>query len=109
LLNAKQSAYYRVNYDEVNWRMLHKQLKEDHSKIALPENRAQLLDDAFNLARAGLIPYSTPLNMATYLGVETEYPPWRAAFVAIGHLYQMFRGDSNKMEKLQVWMSLYLI
>lgn len=50
ILHSK--GYYRVNYDETNWRLLVQYLQDptQYMKIA-PANRAQLIDDALNLAR----------------------------------------------------------
>ena len=48
--NINATGYYRVTYDERNWRLLKDQLLFDH-EVFTPSNRAQLLDDAFNLAR----------------------------------------------------------
>ena len=57
IFNVQETGYYRVNYDDNNWKLLIKQLKADHTKIHV-NNRAQLIDDALNLARAGTaIPY----------------------------------------------------
>ena len=46
--NIQHSGFYRVNYDLENWNKLIKQLKENHTLIN-PINRAQLIDDSFNL------------------------------------------------------------
>lgn len=45
-------GYYRVNYDRPNWIALARVLSESTNTIHLL-NRAQLVDDAFNLARNG--------------------------------------------------------
>uniref|UniRef100_A0A4W5LNV5 ERAP1-like C-terminal domain-containing protein n=1 Tax=Hucho hucho TaxID=62062 RepID=A0A4W5LNV5_9TELE len=50
LANLQVSGYYRVNYDMDNWERLLNQLTTDHTVIPLI-NRAQIVDDAFNLAR----------------------------------------------------------
>ncbi|KAK7498964.1 hypothetical protein BaRGS_00009773, partial [Batillaria attramentaria] len=50
LANIQQYGYYRVNYDPQNWNALIKQLIKDHTVIP-PVNRAQIIDDAWNLAR----------------------------------------------------------
>ncbi|CAG2211206.1 ANPEP [Mytilus edulis] len=41
-------------------------------------NRAGLIGDALNLARAQTIDYEVALNMTTYLKNEEKYVPWRA-------------------------------
>jgi hypothetical protein len=74
-----------VNYDTDNWNLIIKQLQESHSNI-LPLNRAQLLDDALNLARAGKLPYSVALDLTKYLEHEEDYIPWAAALNALSFL-----------------------
>ena len=68
----------RVNYDEENWRLIAEQLKRDHTSIHVI-NRAQIIDDALNLAKSGLISYETALSVTGYLANETEYIPWASA------------------------------
>jgi aminopeptidase N len=79
-------GFYRVNYDETNWNLLINYLEsEDYEKIP-PVNRAQLLDDALNLARAGVLNYSTALNLTEYLEKEVDYIPWYSALSAFSFL-----------------------
>ena len=54
IFNVQETGYYRVNYDKQNWELIIKQLNEDHTKIHVI-NRAQIIDDAINLARSGII------------------------------------------------------
>lgn len=85
----KIKGFYRVNYDERNWNLIRTQLfNRDPNQISTI-NRAQLLDDAFNLAWAGLLPYGTAFNLSAYLGRETEYLPWKSAFKAFEHVNAM--------------------
>ena len=57
ILNVKGTGYYRVNYDEENWKSLTSFLKEsDHHSIH-QLNRAQLVDDIMNLARSQKVDY----------------------------------------------------
>ena len=58
--------------------MIIKQLNEDHMKIHVI-NRAQIIDDAINLARSGLLSYEIALGVTSYLNKEVEYIPWAAA------------------------------
>lgn len=77
IVNIQESGYYRVNYDDNLWNLLIEQLKEDSTKIHLL-NRAQLVDDSLNLARAGKIDYSVPFAILEYLSKENDYVPWAA-------------------------------
>ena len=79
-------GYYRVNYDEKNWAVLISYLKSDNYEKIPPVNRAQLLDDSLNLARAGLLPYGTALELAEYLVKEEDYIPWYSALTAFTFL-----------------------
>jgi len=54
--------------------------------------RAQLLDDALNLAQAGILGYEVALNMTRYLATsEHHYVPWRAVFENMKFLELMLR------------------
>lgn len=90
LVNIQQTGYYRVNYDRHNWKLLSAYLqdKNTYSKIA-PANRAQLIDDAMNLARAGILDYGIALNMTKYLVHENEFVPWKAALYSLNFLDSM--------------------
>ncbi|MPC46831.1 Aminopeptidase N [Portunus trituberculatus] len=92
IFNVLQSAYYRVNYDEANWKLLARQLKENHHVIHAI-NRAQIIDDAFNLARAGRLSYEMVLDLISYLSQEKEYVPWSATFSNLQYIYSMFHRD----------------
>lgn len=80
------TGYYRVNYDEKNWDLLATYLKSDDYKNITEINRAQLIDDALNLARAGYLEYEHALKITLYLKQETDYIPWYAAARALNYL-----------------------
>jgi aminopeptidase N len=77
VVNIQESSYYRVNYDNNLWNLLIEQLNVDFNKIHLL-NRAQLVDDSLNLARAGKIDYDVPFAILEYLSKENDYIPWAA-------------------------------
>ncbi|XP_078719720.1 thyrotropin-releasing hormone-degrading ectoenzyme isoform X1 [Lampetra fluviatilis] len=76
--NINQTGYFRVNYDLRNWEQLVKQLTTDHKVISVG-NRAGLIDDSFNLARAGYLPQELALRLSRYLRREWDALPWQAA------------------------------
>uniref|UniRef100_A0AAR2KCR9 Aminopeptidase n=1 Tax=Pygocentrus nattereri TaxID=42514 RepID=A0AAR2KCR9_PYGNA len=89
LANVNVSGYYRVNYDLENWERLLSQLNSNHQIIPVI-NRAQILDDAFNLARASIINITLALRTTKYLSLEKEYIPWEAALRSLNSLFLVF-------------------
>nr|XP_019964347.1 PREDICTED: aminopeptidase N-like [Paralichthys olivaceus] len=89
LANVNCTGYYRVNYNLENWDVLLSQMEEDPERIPLM-NRGQLIDDAFNLARAKLVDVTLPLNLTRFLRNETEYLPWESAMTNLRYFVLMF-------------------
>lgn len=63
-------------------------------------NRAQIVDDAFNLARAGIIDYSQAFSILSYLKNETEYFPWYPTITGFNFLQRVFGQESETGKKL---------
>lgn len=121
-------GFYRVNYDEENWKLLVKYLQNPnlYSRIA-PANRAQLVDDALNLARGnvtlknnnkkrqtkyltqkcyyncnvgGRLNYKTALDITRYLAHENDYVPLKSAMNALNFIDAMLMkgGEYHKLK-----------
>ena len=58
-------------------------------------NRAQLLDDAFSLARAGMIDYTTTMNLTIYLDKENNNIPWETFMKSIRFLNRHLYGSTS--------------
>lgn len=67
-----------------------------------PANRAQLIDDALNLARGGSLDYQIALDITKYLVHENDYVPWKAAISALTFIDTMFM-KSGEYYKLKVY------
>ncbi|XP_078539355.1 aminopeptidase N-like [Lissotriton helveticus] len=93
LANLNVTVYFRVNYDQGNWDRLLQQLASDHTAIPVM-NRAQIIDDAFNLARAKHIETTSALDTTRYLSKEREYMPWEAALRSLSYFSLMFDRSS---------------
>ncbi|XP_069481326.1 aminopeptidase Ey-like [Ambystoma mexicanum] len=93
LANLNVTGYFRVNYDKENWARLLRQLEVDHRAIPVA-NRAQIIDDAFNLARAKHIDTTSALETTRFLSGEREYMPWEAALGSLRYLTLMFDRSS---------------
>ncbi|KAJ8417590.1 hypothetical protein AAFF_G00224330, partial [Aldrovandia affinis] len=89
LANINVTGYYRVNYDSANWERLLHQLSSDHQVIPVI-NRAQLVDDAFNLARAKMVDTTLALRTTQYLYREREFMPWDSAISNLNYFFLMF-------------------
>ncbi|KAL6107369.1 uncharacterized protein ACO6RY_11025 [Pungitius sinensis] len=95
LANVNCTGYYRVNYNSENWERLLTQLQTNPGKIPLM-NRGQLVDDAFNLARAKLVEVALALNSTCFLQDETEFLPWKLAVRNLEYFVLMFdRSEVN--------------
>ncbi|XP_053674119.1 aminopeptidase N-like [Anopheles nili] len=91
IFNKKQVGYYRVNYDDQNWELITNALIENWASVHRL-NRAQLIDDAYWLARSGRLDMRVALRLMTYLRNELEYAPWTAANVALTYFNNRLRG-----------------
>ncbi|XP_053666230.1 aminopeptidase N-like [Anopheles marshallii] len=91
IFNKQQVGYYRVNYDERNWELITDALIENWASVHRL-NRAQLIDDAYWLARSGRLDMRVALRLMTYLRDEREYAPWTAANVALSYFNSRLRG-----------------
>lgn len=76
LVNLQQSGYYRVNYEPQLWDRIIRKLNSESYHTIPHATRAQLLDDAFNLARAELLDYITVFRLLEYLQKEHHFLPW---------------------------------
>lgn len=95
-------GYYRVNYDETLWSEIEAALKsEDFGGIHLL-NRAQIVDDILNLARAGEVTYTRALDVVSYLVNETEYYPWYSALTALSFVKRRIGNDDTLSDLLKV-------
>jgi len=94
-LNLFSVGFYRVNYDENNWLLLMDYLNSENYEKIHAVNRAQLLDDALNLARAGVLNYRTALDLTQYLEKEVDYIPWYSALSAFSFLNLRLTGTET--------------
>ncbi|CAK6976940.1 aminopeptidase N-like [Scomber scombrus] len=87
--NTNVSGYFRVNYDTDNWDRLISLLNTNHQSLSII-NRAQIIDDAFNLARAKIINTTLALRTTKYLSKERDYTPWESALRSLDYYILMF-------------------
>jgi aminopeptidase N len=90
IFNTQVAHYYRVNYDLENWKLITKHLNDpQHYSEISQANRAQLMDDAMNLARADILDYSVAMDLTKYLKHEADYVPWKTAISNLFYIDSM--------------------
>nr|XP_036670383.1 aminopeptidase Q [Drosophila suzukii] len=90
LLNVDAAVPVRVLYDLYNWRLISEALLQDFSQIS-ELSRAQLVDDALNLAWSGQLPYKVVLSLIKYLSNETSIAVWQTAVTNLEKLQSIMR------------------
>lgn len=90
--NQATGGYYRILYDDQNWKLLAEQLKSKNYESIHVLNRAQLIDDAAHFAQNGLLSYDVLFDLLTYLTHERDLIPWASAQKSINFLDRMLRG-----------------
>ena len=88
-------GFYRVNYDKESWYRIIDTLKTKNFSTIHVINRAAIIDDLLNLARANLLDYTIALDGLQYLKQETSYLPFKAAFTSLDYLTRRFSGQGE--------------
>ncbi|NWX00910.1 AMPE aminopeptidase, partial [Caloenas nicobarica] len=99
-INPDHIGFYRVNYDSESWARLSTLLVNNYKDFSAAD-RAGILDDAFSLARPGLVNYSVPLELTKYLINETDYLPWDRLISSVTYLASMLEDDTNLYPRFQ--------
>ncbi|KAK1121599.1 hypothetical protein K0M31_010391 [Melipona bicolor] len=94
IVNVKQIGYYRVNYEPAVWELLAERLNSNYTSVH-PTNRAQLIDDALNMARSNQLNYTTALQLTTFLSKEKDYVVWQAVFRNLQFLHNLIRTSAH--------------
>ncbi len=106
LVNNHESGFYRVNYDYNNWMLLLNQLKSDHTQLTAGA-RAQLLDDLFNLGRAGLVEQRMFFDAILYLPREQDIVPFQVITNSLEYVDTMLDTDYNAYGAFKVQLHHY--
>jgi len=100
-------GFYRVNYDEKNWKLLLIQLITNPNRIHVL-NRAQIIDDAFHLSRAALLPYDYYTSLLEYLLMEDHVMPWNTAVNGLSSTMDAIRRYPTEYSMFKVLITLLL-
>ncbi|KAL5242092.1 hypothetical protein ACI65C_009502 [Semiaphis heraclei] len=106
IFNLQSTGFYRVNYDIKNWNLLIAELKSNPKTIHVL-NRAQLIDDSFNLARAGELPHFIPFTLVSYLEKEDDFIPWYSVLNSMSYIVERFRRCPHTGAQVQDFAKTY--
>ncbi|XP_055549676.1 aminopeptidase N-like [Wyeomyia smithii] len=95
IVNPSGIGYYRVNYELSHWMKLAYVLDENFESLPY-STLTMIVDDALNLARLGLLDYSTAFNVISFLKKNDElYQPWKNALENLGFIYDALVDHPN--------------
>ncbi len=94
LINKQATGYFRVLYDEENYRLLSEAMVRNVSQFHML-NRGQLIDDTYNFVLTGRLGYDTFLNVIRFLEYVQDYTAWYAAVTAFNTIDLRFSGSEN--------------
>lgn len=85
------TGYYRVNYDDSNWRKLANYLNSDNYTKIHVLNRVQIIDDAYHLMKAEQLDIEIFLELANYLSRETDFLALYPMFNLLEEIRELFK------------------
>jgi aminopeptidase N len=94
-------GFYRVNYDQKNWKLLLIQLITEPDRIHVL-NRAQIVDDAYHLSMANVVPYDYYISLLEYLLMEDHVVPWNTAVNGLSSTLDGLRRYPAEHRKFEV-------
>ncbi|XP_036150482.1 aminopeptidase N-like [Monomorium pharaonis] len=91
IVNIQQMGYYRVNYDDSNWRKLANYLNSDNYTKIHVLNRVQIIDDAYHLMKAEQLDIEIFLELASYLPQDTDPLALHLMFNLLREMEELFK------------------
>jgi puromycin-sensitive aminopeptidase len=91
IVNAGRTGFFRVNYSAEMWERLRPAVE---TKALPTAERLGLEADAFALARAGYLPATQFLLLASAYAQEREYPVWSDLAGSLGWLANILAGEA---------------
>jgi puromycin-sensitive aminopeptidase len=89
-VNAGRTGFFRVNYSAEMWDRFRPAIE---SQVLPTADRLGLESDAFALMRAGYLPATQFLALATAYAAEREYPVWSDLAGSLGWLSNLLAGE----------------
>uniref|UniRef100_A0A8B9FGJ0 Aminopeptidase n=1 Tax=Amazona collaria TaxID=241587 RepID=A0A8B9FGJ0_9PSIT len=98
--NVDMNGYYIVHYGE-DWKTLIDLLKKNHTALS-PKDRANLINNIFNLAGLGKESLENAFDLIDYLNKESSTAPLTQALFQLSHIYNLLekKGEQQLAARL---------
>ncbi|XP_039615182.1 endoplasmic reticulum aminopeptidase 1b [Polypterus senegalus] len=104
--NAGMNGYYIVHYEGTGWDGLVKLLKKNHTALS-SNDRASLINNAFQLVSIGKLPLEKALDLTLYLRNEREIMP---VFQGLNELIPIYKlMEKRNMTDVENLMKKYIV
>ncbi|XP_030647207.1 endoplasmic reticulum aminopeptidase 1b [Chanos chanos] len=104
--NVDMSGYYIVHYEGSGWDQLITLLQHNHTALS-SNDRASLINNAFQLVSVGKLPLDKALDLSLYLSKETEIMPVTQGLSELVPLYKLM--EKRDMQDLDNQMKGYIV
>jgi len=85
------TGYYRVNYDNSNWRKIANYLNSDNYTKIHVLNRAQIIDDSYHFMKTNQLDIEIFLELANYLSRETDFVALYPMFNLLDYMEDFYK------------------
>lgn len=95
VVNKQATSFIRVNYEGDLWKQIVAKMNSDKFDEIHEYNRAQLVDDVLNLARANIKDYASVFSLLDYMKKEKNFVPWASASSGLRYLQRQLLGTES--------------
>ncbi|XP_029158974.1 aminopeptidase N-like [Nylanderia fulva] len=106
ILNLQQIGFYRVNYDNKNWKLIARYLNSEQYTNIHVLNRAQIIDDSFHLMTQKKLNFSIFWELSSYLWQEKDFIAWYPMFKSLEYVSNIIPFLNAGENFLEVFKSL---
>ncbi|KAM8866280.1 endoplasmic reticulum aminopeptidase 1b isoform 1-T1 [Synchiropus picturatus] len=104
--NVDMSGYYMVHYTDEGWKSIIQLLRHNHTALS-SNDRANLIQNIFQLVSVGKVRLDTALELSLYLSRETEIIAVTQGFGELVPLYKLM--EKRDMVALENQMKDYIV
>lgn len=104
--NVGMNGYYIVHYEGDGWDALIKLLQQNHTAVS-SNDRASLINNAFQLVSIGLLPIDKALSLTTYLRKEDKIMPVFQGMEELIPIYKLM--EKRDMKEIGEQMKAYIL